>query len=83
MTEEQVEKTPHKDGQPWENVRVFSTFQEADVLRKNLSQDTTSQVKVKKQTNSLGVETFVVKKRKDPALEVETLPTKEKKKNKK
>lgn len=83
MTEEQTEKISHKDGPPWENVRIFSSFQEADVLRKNLQQDTTNQVKVKKQTNAIGVETFIVKKRKDPTLETEVAPTKDKKKNKK
>lgn len=83
MSEEQVEKITHKDGPPWTNVRVFSSFTEADVLRKNLQQDTTSQVKIKKQLNSTGEEIFVVKTRKDPSLAVEEQPVKEKKKNKK
>lgn len=79
MSEEKVE---HKDGPSWTNVRVFTTFQEADVLRKNLSQDTTQQVKVKKQVNATGQEIFVVKKRKDPSLlENVEQPVKEKKKN--
>lgn len=83
MSEELVEKITHKDGQPWTNVRVFSSFTEADVLRKNLQQDTTQQVKVKKQLNGAGEEIFVVKTRKDPSLVVEEQPVKEKKKNKK
>ena len=83
MSEQQVEKTPHKDGQPWTNVRVFSTFHEANVLRKNLQQDATQQVKVKKQLNASGEEVFVVKKRKDPSLVIEEHPVSEKKKNKK
>lgn len=82
MTEEKVEKVQHKDGPPWTNVRVFSSFQEADVLRKNLLQDSTQQIKIKKQLNSTGEEIFVVKKRKDPALSTEDPPVKENKKNK-
>ena len=83
MSEQQVEKTAHKEGQPWTNVKVFSTFHEADILRKNLQQDATQQVKIKKQLNGTGEEIFVVKKRKDPALVVEEQQVSEKKKNKK
>lgn len=83
MSEQQVEKVVHKDGPPWTNVRVFTSFNEADVLRKSLQQDTTRQVKIKKQLNGTGEEIFVVKTRKDPSLVVEEQPVKEKKKNKK
>jgi hypothetical protein len=83
MSEQQVEKIPHKDGSPWTNVRVLASFNEADTLRKSLQQDTTHQVKIKKQTNSTGEEIFVVKTRKNPSLTLEEEPAREKKKNKK
>lgn len=82
MSEQQLEKEPHKEGPPWHNARVFSSFSEADVLRKSLLSDNTKQVKVKKQTNSQGEEVFVVKTRTDPALQKEEESSK-KKENKK
>lgn len=83
MPEEKVDKLPHKDGPPWTNVRVFASFSEADVLRKSLQQDASSQVKIKKQLNGTGEEIFIVKSRKDPSLTVEQETVREKKKNKK
>lgn len=80
MSEQQAEKVEHKDGAPWTNVRVFTTFHEADVLRKNLQQDAAQQVKIKKQLNGAGEEVFVVKKRNNPALvQQEEAPKKNKK----
>lgn len=79
---EQTEKVQHKDGPPWDNVRVFSTFGEADSFRKSVLQDATQQAKVKVQKNNLGDSVFVVKKRKNPALVAEEQP-REKKKDKK
>jgi hypothetical protein len=77
---EQVEKVPHKDGPPWDNKRVFSTFGEADTFRKTFLSDETKQVKVKRFVNAAGVETFVVKVRTNPALvQTEETPKKNKK----
>lgn len=80
--QQQNEKEPHKDGPPWENIRVFSSFGEADACRKAILQDTSKQAKVKMQVNSQGESVFVVKQRTDPDLS-QSEPVKEKKKDKK
>lgn len=80
MTEQTEEKVEHKDGPPWDNKRVFSTFGEADSFRKSVLSDETKQAKVKRFVNAVGVETFVVKIRINPALvQEEELPKKNKK----
>jgi hypothetical protein len=64
MNEQQQNETQsHKDGPPWENIRVFSSFGEADACRKALLQEPSKQVKVKMQVNSQGENVFVVKQR--------------------
>lgn len=60
---EQTEVVEHKQGRPWTNLKTFSSFEEADVLRKKCLSDTTKHTKVKKQTTSTGAEVFVVKQR--------------------
>jgi phosphoribosylcarboxyaminoimidazole (NCAIR) mutase len=81
MNEQQKEK--HKDGAPWDSVRVFSTFNEALLFRNSIAaKDSELQVKIKKYNNNVGESVFVVKKRKDPKLET-TLLTKPKNKEKK
>ena len=60
---EQTETVEHKQGRPWTNLKTFSSFEEADVLRKKCLSDTTKHTKVKKQTTSTGTEVFVVKQR--------------------
>jgi hypothetical protein len=82
MTEQLAEKVIHKDGPPWENKRTFTSFEEADVFRKNCSSDESKQVKVKRYVNSLGVETFVVKVRTSPELLTQEDKPKKNKKNK-
>jgi hypothetical protein len=83
MNEQQQNETQsHKDGPPWENIRVFSSFGEADACRKALLQEPSKQVKVKMQVNSQGENVFVVKQRTNPELS-QNEPVKEKKKDKK
>ena len=73
----------HKDGPPWDTVRVFSSFDEADRFRKSVL-TSSKQVKVKKQLNTTGQEIFVVKSRNNPTLQsqVEEVPVKKNKKSK-
>lgn len=82
MNEQQSEKELQKDGPPWENVRVFSSFGEADACRKSILQESSKQVKVKVQTNAQGESIFVVKQRINPTLS-QSEQVKEKKKDKK
>ena len=63
MAEQTEEKIEHKEGRPWTNVRTFTSFQDADLFRKNCLSDTTKHTKIKRQTNSVGDEIFVVKQR--------------------
>lgn len=60
---EQTEVVEHKQGRPWTNLKTFSSFEEADALRKKCLSDATKHTKVKKQTTTTGVEVFVVKQR--------------------
>jgi hypothetical protein len=82
MNEQQVEKQPHKDGPPWESIRVFSSFGEADACRKAVLQEPSKQAKVKVQINAQGESCFIVKVRTNPAL-LQNEQIKEKKKDKK
>jgi hypothetical protein len=62
-------KVEVNESHPWKNERYFSTFEEADELRKSLkAHDRTStlQVKVKRCGTAGGL--FVVKSRTDPTL---------------
>ena len=78
---EQNETVEQKEGRPWTNLKTFSSFEEADVLRKKCLSDATKHTKVKKQTTSTGAEVFVVKQR--PVEEEPSLEEKPSKKNKK
>ena len=78
---QQTEVVEHKQGRPWTNLKTFTSFEEADLLRKKCLSDTTKHTKVKKQTTSTGAEVFVVKQR---SLEEESVfQEKSAKKNKK
>lgn len=84
MSEQQeLVEAQHKDGPPWDTVRVFSSFDEADRFRKSVL-TSSKQVKVKKQLNTTGQEIFVVKSRNNPTLQsqVEEVPVKKNKKSK-
>jgi hypothetical protein len=78
MSDEQ--KKQHKDGPPWDSVRVFSSFEEANTFRATFKENKELQVKIKKYVNGVGESVFVVKKRRDPKLEQVLVV--EKKKNK-
>ena len=62
----------HQDGPSWKVVRRFQTFEEADCLRVQLSEDKDLQVKIHIMGPPLG-EVFAVKTRPDPSLEGERL----------
>lgn len=84
MSEQQdLAKEPHRDGPPWDILRVFSNFDEADTFRKSVL-TSSKQIKVKKQLNTTGHEVFVVKSRNNltPSPEVEDVPVKKNKKSK-
>lgn len=84
MSEQQeLVEAQHKDGPPWDTVRVFSSFDEADRFRKSIL-TSSKQVKVKKQLNTIGHEVFVVKSRSNLTVspEVEDTPVKKNKKSK-
>jgi hypothetical protein len=73
MNEQPLEKITQKEGPPWQNARLFSSFNEADSFRKSTLLDDTKQVKIKKQINSSGEEIFVVKVRTKISLQTEEL----------
>jgi hypothetical protein len=76
-------KQQHKDGPPWDSVRTFSTFEEAQVFRDTCQKHKELQVKVKKYVNNIGESVFVVKTRRDPSFITEAVKEKKKDKNKK
>ena len=64
--------TEHQDGPAWKIARRFQTFEEADQLRTQLSEDKDLQVKI----HIMGPQIkqyFAVKTRPDPALETQRL----------
>ena len=80
MSDNQTEKTNHKDGPSWKVARTFASFKEADVFRQTCLTDETKQAKVRRQVKPTGEEVFVVKVRSVPTLEN---TEKKKQKNKK
>jgi hypothetical protein len=67
---------------PWKNTATKKTFAEADVVRNEILEDETMQAKVKRYVDE-GVERFVVKSRKNPAIIAEENLVKDKKRNRK
>ena len=62
-------KVEVSESHPWKNERFFSTFEEADELRKSLkAYDRTSALQVKIKRCGVGGKTYVVKSRTDPTL---------------
>ena len=56
-------------GEPWKSERFFSTFEEADTLRKSLkAHDKTGTLQIKVKRCGVGGTTYVVKSRVDPTL---------------
>ena len=60
------ESTKQVQGEPWKTERYFSTFEEADALRKSLRATGTTQFKVKR--CGVAKTQYVVKSRVDPSL---------------
>ena len=60
--------TEHQDGSSWKTAKRFQTFEEADQLRVQLSEDEDLQVKIHIMGPQLK-QYFAVKTRSDPALE--------------
>ena len=62
-------KVEINESHPWKNERFFSSFEEADLLRKSLkAHDRTSALQVKIKRCGEGGNLFVVKSRTDPTL---------------
>ena len=68
-------------GHPWKNAATKKTFAEADSIRNKILEEEGMQAKVKRYVEN-GVERFVVKSRKDPALVAEEAKPKNKRKGK-
>ena len=67
---------------PWKNTVTKKTFAEVDAIRNEILEDDTMQAKVKRYVDE-GVERFVVKSRKNPAIIAEENLVKDKKRNRK
>jgi len=64
-----TETTKQVQGEPWKNERYFSTFEEADALRKSLkSSDKTGTLQFKVKRCGVASVMYVVKSRVDPSL---------------
>ena len=64
-----TETTKQVQGEPWKSERYFSTFEEADALRKSLkSSDKTGTLQFKVKRCGVGSVQYVVKSRVDPSL---------------
>lgn len=69
-------------GHPWKNYVTKKTFLEADAIRNEILEDNTMQAKVRRYVED-GIERFVVKSRKNPALIAEESLVTDKKRNRK